>query len=162
MQITMQKNAKAVNSIRQIQIKHPNKTVPSGFSKFQVYLAPERGQPCSWHSCNRAEFSSKVLADSTARGLRIHFRGEIIILGFFFQHLHLDQPLPMGTCWMNVMTTRPTATVEQVMTSSSQVQKPSSSHCCAISVHAIVCRCQEQLINAYSWLHISSCWWSSG
>lgn len=70
----------------------------------------------------------------------------------FFQHLQLDQPHPMGTQWTSVMTTRPTATVAQVMTSSSQVQSPPSSHHCALSV-CVLCMCA-----CHSRWWVAECW----
>lgn len=55
-----------------------------------------------------------------------------------FQRRQLGQPHQTGTPWTSVTMTRPTATVAQVMTSSSQVQSPPSSHPRALSVCVLV------------------------
>lgn len=53
---------------------------------------------------------------------------------FLLQYLHQSLLLQTAILWMNVMMTKLTATVEQVMTSSWQVQKPSSFHCNTIFI----------------------------
>lgn len=57
--------------------------------------------------------------------------------GFLFQRLPRSPPLLTAISWTSAMTTKQTATVEQVMTSSWQVQRPSSFHCKTISVQII-------------------------
>lgn len=103
-----------------------------------IFHSWKRGKPHFWPPNHRLEFSAHVSADAATGA------GEYISEVWennpwiSFQHLQPDRPLPTGTWWMNVMTTRPAATAEQVMTSSSQVQKPSPSHCCALSVHVVL------------------------
>lgn len=110
----------------------------------------ERDRPCPRTPYYAPEFTAQSVSLSEAS--RMLLRRASSNPWVSFQHLQLGQPPRTGTPWTSVTMTRPTATVAQVMTSSSQVQSPPSSHPRALSVCVLVlcvCACLSWLASGY-------------
>lgn len=133
--------APAAKSTQQVGIKCPGPAASHPFCKNQEYLAShERGRSCPRTPYYALEFAAQSISLSEAS--RMFLRCASSNPWVSFQHLQLGQPPRTGTPWTSVTMTRPTATVAQVMTSSSQVQSPPSSHPRALSVCVLVlCVC---------------------